>query len=107
MVVVHAVVARGMLRSLRVEGHATIGEDGVSAACAVVSAATKALGLALTGNRSCSVTGDVVESGVFTIDSVRCRDRRWTRGAWDVARRAFLEAAEAWPHEVRVTIVEE
>lgn len=107
MVRVRVVESDGVPRSVVAEGHAALGSDGASAACATVSAILKAFGLALVENARCAVDGEVSESGTYHLRIEECRDAAWLRGAWGVTRTVLIEGQRAWPGEIEVQITKE
>lgn len=107
MVRVRVVEAEDVPRSIDASGHARLGDDGASAACASVSAALKAFGLALVNNNDCVVDGAVRESGMYHLEIGDCRDHAWLSGAWRVTRTVLLEGQRAWPDEIRIEITKE
>ena len=107
MVSVTVRLHRGIPRALHAEGHAALGADGTSAACAAISAALKAFALALIEHGSCRVHGDVTHSGRYDLEITRCRSARWLRGAWEVTRLVLEETKRAWPEQVDLNVLEE
>ena len=107
MVSVTATLRRGLPRTIHAAGHAALGADGTSPACAAVSAALKAFGLALVENGTCSVSGDVTQSGRYDLEIIRCGDARWLRGVWTVTRIVLEETQRTWPREIDLNVLEE
>jgi len=107
MVRIRIVESASLPRAVDAEGHGMLGADGTSAACATVSAALKAFGLALVDNAECDVDGAIAESGTYHLTVGDCRDAEWLRGVWEMTRSVLLLGQRAWPGEIEVTIIEE
>lgn len=107
MVRIRIVESAGLPRAVEAEGHARLGADGESAACATVSAALKAFGLAVVENDRCPVDGAIAESGSYHLVIGDCRDGEWLRGLWELTKRVLLEGQRAWPDEIEVAITKE
>lgn len=107
MIHISAHVREGVPLLIEAGGHASIGPDGLSAACAAVSVLLKTLGLELTGNAGCGVKGELGSPGSYRLEIVRCDDERWLRGLWDLSRGILGEIAREWPREIEFTVIEE
>ncbi len=89
-------------RVVEASGHAFVGLDGESAACAAVSVALKALGLTLVEKQSCRVDGEISKAGDYRLEIASCRDKRWLQGVWSVTLRLLEEARRTWPDEITI-----